>query len=380
MATVFCGCADENKVDRFNYIIGTQTIGSKYQFTDKARLVETAERIHDMGSNILKFRLGPGFDHDNYSGSSPGQYRNLTELAENNSAIHTVLDMPFCYYFMWVTAMKDCDWRDDDGYTEQDAETEYKEIYDLTCYLLRAYNGSGKTFHFGNWEGDWLLLGTYDQTAVPESRRVQNMIRWFNNRQKAVDDAKRDVVHSDVNVFHYAEVNLVGKGIRGQPCVTTEVLPHTSVDYVSYSSYEILFGDNVPLQLRASLDFIQKNIPEKTGLSGSRVFIGEFGYKAQAFTPEEQKTKSLEVASLAVEWGCPFVLYWQMYDNEIIDGRYDGYWLIDNNNAKQPLYHALEKYYSKARAYIQSQSEEEKPVPDQRQFRRKAKALLESEK
>ena len=32
---------------------------------------------------------------------------------------------------------------------------------------------------------------------------------------------------------------------------------------------------------------------------------------------------------IGLEWGCPFVLCWQMYNNEFADGRENGYWLID---------------------------------------------------
>ena len=39
-------------------VLGTQTFGVRYQFTSKTRLVETAEAIHAMGSDILKCYLG----------------------------------------------------------------------------------------------------------------------------------------------------------------------------------------------------------------------------------------------------------------------------------------------------------------------------------
>ena len=43
--------AGQAPMDRFNYILGTQTIGVKYQFTQATKLVETAQRILNMGSN-----------------------------------------------------------------------------------------------------------------------------------------------------------------------------------------------------------------------------------------------------------------------------------------------------------------------------------------
>jgi hypothetical protein len=70
------------------------------------------------------------------------------------------------------------------------------------------------------------------------------MIEWLNVRQKAIDDAKRDTKHSDVNLFHYTEANLVQKGMKGGKCLVNDVLPHTSVDYVSYSSYDTIYPHN----------------------------------------------------------------------------------------------------------------------------------------
>ena len=37
----------KHHVNSFNYVIGTQTVGSKYKFTDKSMLVETKSSIFD---------------------------------------------------------------------------------------------------------------------------------------------------------------------------------------------------------------------------------------------------------------------------------------------------------------------------------------------
>ena len=214
------GCASgyspRTMFDDYNYVVGTQTFGSKYQFTDEPRLVETAREIHGLGSNIIKFRLEPTFAEDNYSGPNPGKYNSLKELASRDEAIRTVLGMPFSYYFLWVTPMQPCRWQDEDGYTGEDAEVEYREIYELTRHLLQTYAGTGKTFYLGNWEGDWMLLQGFDRTKDPDPRNVREMIKWVNNRQRAIDAAKRDTPHSNVAVYHYLELVLVERGIRGR--------------------------------------------------------------------------------------------------------------------------------------------------------------------
>lgn len=371
-----------DQIDQYNYIAGIQTIGSKYQFTDKTRLLETAEIIYGMGSNILKFNMGPAFSVENYAGSNPGNYKNLTDLAKGDASIRTVLDMPFYYYFIWVNPMSKSEWQwkhHKKPFSEEEAKIEYQEIYDLTCYLLKKYSGSGKSFYLGHWEGDWLLLGSYDRTKNPQPWRVQNMIDWLNLRQKAVDDAKRDTPHKEVQIYHYTEVNLVRKGMQGGPCLTTEVLPHVNVDYVSYSAYDAQPNPARSDLLARALDFIEEHLPEKEGLFGKRVFIGEFGYKASAFSPEVQCRNSMQFLENAVEWGCPFVLYWQLYDNEFVHGKYEGYWLIDDQGEKQPLFYALQNYYREARDYLHERAEADGSLPDRRRFLRKAETLMECE-
>jgi hypothetical protein len=360
--------------DRFNYILGTHTVGAHYQFTDKTRLLETAEVIQGMGSNIIKFRFNRGFDKRNYAGPNPGSYATLTELAKEEPSIRAVFDMPFYYYFMWVGCMQRVKWSDPSGYTEKDAQTEYREIYDLACYLLKTYNGTGKSFYFGHWEGDWLLVNDFNAKMDPVPHRVENMIKWLNNRQRAVDDAKRDNPGSDVRIFHYSEVNQVVKGLRGEKCYTTEVLPYVNVDYVSYSAYD---AQQTPEEmLPVALDFIETHLSGKSGIPGKRVWIGEFGYKAKGNTPEEQKTRSLEFAKIAIEWGCPFVLHWQLYDNEFENGEYNGFWLINDQGEKQPLYHALQAYYVSAREYVNEHLVAQERIPSSAVFRKQAVKLI----
>ena len=69
-------------VDAFNYVIGTQTIGATYKFTQESVLVETARAILDMGSNILKIHDGtrlPADDVEGDPGSLPGDDAVLAE-------------------------------------------------------------------------------------------------------------------------------------------------------------------------------------------------------------------------------------------------------------------------------------------------------------
>lgn len=367
-----------SSIHDYNYVVGTQTFGSRYQFTEEPRLVETAREIHAMGSNSIKFRVSPVFREDNYSGKDPREYASLKELASGDDAIRTVLEMPFTYYFLWVTPMQSCRWQDEDGYTRKDAETEYQEIYDLATHLLTTYAGTGKKFFFGNWEGDWLLLKGFDRTKDPDPKDIRNMIKWANNRQRAVEDARRDAAVKEVAVYHYLELVLVEKGIRGLPCIATEVLPHTNVDYVSYSAYEMQNDHNLPAAMDRVLGFIRKQLPPKPDIPGPRVFVGEFGRQGNTVGPEAQRDHAVEFIQAALQWGSPFILWWQLYGNEVEDGNHRGYWLIDDKGKKWPLYYTFRDYYRKARSYL-LETAAKGALPSAQDFRRKAVELIDRE-
>ena len=174
------------------------------------------------------------------------------------------------------------------------------------------------------------------------------MIDWLNIRQKAVDDVKAQTQVTNVQLYHYTEVNLVQKALKGGHCLSNDVLPYTHVDYVSYSAYDttIPHQGDVKAALHEALNYIESKLPPKTGIDGKRVFIGEYGFPLENnTTPEIQAQYSRDVCLAALEWGCPFVLYWEMYCNEIKEGKHRGFWLIDDQNRKQPFYFMLQDYY-----------------------------------
>jgi len=368
--------------DRFDYVLGTQNIGAKYHFTKETLLVEGARQIRQMGSNMLKLRLGPKYDEGGYTEPQNPNIRSLTALARDEPSYRQVFDMPFATYFIWTycygTYNQVTPWH---GRMKPELlAKEYQEIYDLTKYLLTTYSGSGKTFFLGNWEGDWhLLSGTpvdkkpkWDRT--PNADAVPGMIDWINTRQKAVDDAKRDTPHHDVQVYHYMEVNLVQKGMKGERCATLDVLPHTPVDFVSYSSYDSLKG-NIATDLPAALSFIESKLPPKEGITGKRVFIGEYTFGDLA--PTDINARAIEVMRAGLAWGCPYILYWELYANEAEkDGKLKPFGLIDEHGAKQPLYDTHQHFYEQAKAWVRDSENREGHPPDAPTFDRQALQFL----
>jgi hypothetical protein len=343
-------------VDSYNYVIGTQTFSPAYQFTKSEPLLETARAIYDLKSTVIKFGLSPQYagkkangDLGNVREFDPNIH-SLTDLVKDEPTYHKVLNMPFSTFILWAhTFSNDNSWQD--GFSEAKQKSEYQEIYNLTQYLLTTCDGTGKTFYLGNEEGDAGLRhsSSPENDALVTPEKSQAMIDWLNTRQRAIDDAKRDTPHQGVQVWHYTEVNYVKLAMAGRKAVVSEVLPHTHVDYVSYACYDT---ENDPDSLKKALSYIDTQLPAKPGVTTKRVFIGEFGFPAYRNKPDEQDSKSRRVMQAGMSWGCPFVLYWQLYNSEVDKRGQLGYWMIDDKGVKQPIYKTYDHFYSQARRYV----------------------------
>lgn len=322
------GNITDQKVLSYNYVIGTQTFDPKYRFTHDDGLIETANAILEMGSNILKISLSA----DKYGLSHEG---NEVSLIQEHPSFKKVLEMPFSYYFFWVASHSN--WRD--GYTVQERMEDSTLISDLTIYLREEFRGSGKKFFLGHWEGDWYLLPGYNTDHKPTDTSLKGMIEYYNARQNALEEAKRRTADSDVEIYQYAEVNRVIDAMEGKRRLTNYVLPYSNVDYVSYSCYDGQ-TESRP-NFHAILDFIEEHLPEKEGIQGKRVFIGEYAIPAKsfAFSKFEHESANRNILVNSVTWGVPFVLYWEMYNNEVVSNEHMGFWLIDDTGVKWPFYY-----------------------------------------
>jgi hypothetical protein len=375
-------------IEEYNYIIGTQTVGAKYKFTDETNLVETARAIRGMGSNLLKMSMSPRYFWENYDILYDENIRSLTDLAKEES-MSKVLNMDFKYYQIWVyefsqyTQEPKGEKRDEyqikfiDGLNDNYAEKSYKEIYDLACYLLKKYSGTGKIFFLGNWEGDWHLRWDYDRNKSANPKTIEGMIRWINVRQKAVDDAKRDTPHRNVEMYHYLEVNLSDLALRGENCVINNVLPETTPDYISFSSYSAInphdTWQHMDSVLTKHLNYIESKIKPKEGIKGKRLFIGEYGWSEAQYTQSQINERAKWVIKSSIKWGCPFVLFWEMYNNELNEnGANRGFWLIDKQQRKTLLYHTHQNFYNEAKEWVSSFANKNKRMPTQEEFARAA--------
>ena len=231
------------------------------------------------------------------------------------------MDMPFRNIMLWVYPFSDSRSAFSEGAVDKRERSKiYREIYDFTALLLKRYSGSGKSFFLGNWEGDWhVLLENYDYDLNPNPNGISGAIDWFLLREKAIADAIENTPHHDVSVYFYVELNHVAKSMdAGKPTI---------------------------------------------------VFIGEYGYPLVDFeNPIQQSEYSASLIKWALEWGCPFILYWELYCNEFDEQKkaHRGYWLIDDKNEKQPVWFLHKAILDKGNAFVDSYQKENGILPTQK--------------
>lgn len=380
-------------IESYNFAIGTQTVGPKYKFTNKTMLVETALEIKKMGSNLLKFSMNPRYCAENYGLPENKDINSLTKLATLEPSVKEVLDMDFKYYHIWTYGFSQytpepIGKKDDtaqikfiNGYPKKYQDALYKEIYEFTSYLLKTYSGSGKVFYLGNWEGDWHLRSDYDRNKPANPKTLEGMIQWAKTRQKAINDAKRDTKHKNVEVYYYLEVNLVKIAFDdpSTKVVTNSVVNVVNPDYVSYSSYDATnpydTAESLKFNLKKALDFIESQLAPKKGLpEGKRVWIGEYGNPSLKYNDEMQNLRSIWTIKAALEWGTPYILYWEMYNNEIQPetGTQVGYWLIDDTKNKRPIWYTHHSFYNESKEFLNSYLKTHHQIPSFDVFRKNA--------
>ena len=304
--------------DAFPQVVGTQAFGPAYKFTKDPAVLEAAKGISAMGSRILKI--------DAVSGGQLTPY----------------IAMPFTHYVVWYRSNDS--WTK--GLTPELRRREYNAMYQFTKDLLTRYDATGKTFFLGHWEGDWYLLPDKDVKKDVSPELAAAMVEWLNVRQKAVDDARSEVPYSKCRVYTYAEVNRVRDAMKdGRKRLVNAVLPKANVDFVSYSAYDCQL---LPVEeIRATLDYVNAQLPAKAGLPAKRVFIGECGlsWKACGGDGVKHDQRNREILAKFMTWKPAMTLFWQYYNNEVIDGEQVGFWLVDNKNNKTPLHATLTELF-----------------------------------
>jgi len=309
--------------------LGCTHCKGSYNFTQKDYLNEGADEILGTGMRVIKIWLqGPQGNYP-YNSDYP-RYDNLVKTAEHphfrkffNKPFHTFIINCFSHHGGDNEYYRN-------GVSDIQYEHEVEEFYELAKYLLTTYRGTGKTFVLQHWEGDWAIRPVDDRRPIkdPTPTAIQGMIRWLNARQEGVNRARNEIKDTDVKVYHACEVNLVEMAIEGEHSVTNDVLPYTHCDLYSYSAYDTIHyaRTNPPKArpaFRAALDYLASKAPDSEAFGNKNIYIGEFGQPCVLSVQDHSASeeKAFAVIRLAVEeslrWGCPYIVYWQVYDNEV---------------------------------------------------------------
>jgi hypothetical protein len=319
-------------------------VDGKYHLTDKDFLNEGADQILALGSRVIKVWLHNPPKSYSFNSHWPTM-QSMVDTARS-PYLKRLFDKPFTTYIMMCFSTGRGAGYFRNGMTDEQKLDEQKQFYELAEYLLTAYKRTGKTFVLQHWEGDWLIRGSYDKNVDPSPKAIEGMIDWLNARQAGVNQARQEVGCDGVRVFHAAEVNRVVRSMRrGEPNLVNKVLPHTRLDLVSYSAWDAttehardpnVFGD--------ALDFIAANMPDSPAFGDRNVYVGEFGMPENDFPAERIREMIPDVVETSLDWGCPYIVYWQLYCNELrprgqptpvtSNDAVRGFWLIRPDGSK----------------------------------------------
>jgi hypothetical protein len=314
--------------------VGVAHAAGRYNFTRDDFLNEGAGRILELGSRVIKVFLVPRSLRDLYPFNSDWPVTDDVVEVAAHPHFQDLFAKPFSTFVLVIGPYHDVA-QLLDGIDESEAARERDQMYRLASYLLTAFAGTDKTFVLQNWEGDHMLRAGLPIGVAPSATRLQAMADWLNLRQDAVTQARQEVGERRVTVLHATEVNLLLHAMEGRATLTNDVLPLTHSDLYSYSSWDM---DFTPASLVAALDYLAARAPDSGRFGARNVMIGELGLgKTYGFPEEEQRYQRIHrLVDTAVAWGARYVIYWQVYCNEVLrpyQGRprgmhLQGFWLI----------------------------------------------------
>jgi hypothetical protein len=374
----------DHPLEEYSHILGAQQIGRQYHFGESdVQVLNAARALYRQGSRVFKMAISEKYAYQNGVQDDPS-IGSLTEVVRDEPDIRAVLDMPFTDILFWASTFAVPSWGKVATSNGLDSVTEqliYDEIYDFTVHLRTNYNGSGKSFYIGNWEGDWLLAGSGSQD--PENditlAKINGMIDWATVRQQAIDDGKAATPGSDVKVWYYLEMNRGDWAVDGRPCAVNSVIPNlTKLDFISFSSWSIKnFNES---DTHAVLDVIQDALPTNAPPPGPRLIIGEYGFAQQTMTQQEQVDLYIDKIQHYLNWsgGPPrFILMWEFFWNELGgSGNWKNMHQITEDNERHLLYYLHENYFRDMRRWVETYYEVHGAVPSGAAYAAEAASLL----
>ena len=339
-------------------VFGVAHVDGKYFLTSEDFLDEGADQVLATGSKVIKLYLTP--KRYPWNSDWPHGIHSLVEMAQT-PYFQSVFSKPFATYILTAYSIG----RSDDywtaGVTDEQAKDETRQFHDLAKYLLTTYRGTGKTFVLQHWEGDWALRSLskkdYDPDYVPTPTAIHGMIRWLNARQAGIMQARSEEGATDVHVYGAAEANRLEDSMAGKPGVANSVLPYTTVDFASYSSYAFL---DTPERLSKAVDYLAAHLPATAafGRNPHSIYLGEFGYPESGAEGIEGVNRRINNALAVVNGkGLPWAVFWEVYCNEPLsktpalplngktnDSSLRGFWMVKPDGTPSIAWHRYRRF------------------------------------
>jgi hypothetical protein len=97
--------------------------------------------------------------------------------------------------------------------------------------------------------------------------------------------------------------------------------------------------------------FIKLNMPDNAFFGNNNVYIGEYGVPENQYSASQISAVMSNTVNAGVAESCPYIIYWQLYDNELVNpaaplpvtSNYDvrGFWLIRPDGSQSAHYNYL---------------------------------------
>ncbi len=333
-------------------------------------LTASRRRATEMGATVFRLYLGARFDYQRPL-LSPARFAGELERPVTPAGIvgleryRSVIEDPALQTIV-LTAYSAIDYGagpDDINllrpWSEREDRAVREQIGALCRRLFERYGALDKTIVIANHEADEKLMEMLNHTADHE-RAIGNLVAWTNARFDAVAGARAEHPQAKLRIFHAFEISAVNlniglvrdrfaKTVRPGWNALRDVLPRIRTDLISYSAYEStnspydsLNADTPPpdtaTRLRRDLDRIRRAARGQVSEIGRKFFsdefvmIGELGFprdRYEGLSTGGLLPRWIHAVRAGIDWGCPYVVLWQVFDAPRLGGEAWGFGAYD---------------------------------------------------